>query len=101
MLENSNALCSASEANKQNLPDRALDLPVSFRYNKITSPSLTQTRASLTGFRASFCGSVYFELPVARISFFCNRCFELNAAVPIALQNLTSSFLPVKFKFQD
>ena len=35
--ENCNAFCSASEPNKQNPPDRTLDLPLFFRYKHIIS----------------------------------------------------------------
>ena len=77
MLENRNALCSASEAKKQNLPDRTLDLPVFFRYKHITSLkchlSLAQARASPTGFGATFSAVFVLNYLVERISFFCNR----------------------------
>ena len=44
MYKNNNALCWASESRKQNLSDRTLDLPLSFRLKHITSLKKTSLR---------------------------------------------------------
>ena len=56
--ENYNAVCSASESNKQNTRDRTLDLLLFFHYEYInflkTSFRLQKARVCPTGFRATF-----------------------------------------------
>ena len=59
MCKNCNALCSASESRKQNLPDITLDLPFYSRLKRITSLKNLpfhphQVRVCTTGFGATF-----------------------------------------------
>ena len=61
MPEIYNAFFSASESNKQNLRDRALDLLFFFRYNHITSlkPPVACTRGEFAlQVRGNFCGRI-------------------------------------------
>ena len=57
--------------------DRTLDLPFFFRYKHIISLknhlSLAQSESLPYWFQYKFYGRVCFDLPVERISFFCNH----------------------------
>ena len=76
MCKNDNALCSASEYIKQNLADRTLDLPFSFRLKHITSlkPPVARTKREFAVLvSGQLCSYVCFELAVERILFVCIR----------------------------
>ena len=66
-FSNVNSYSSASESIRQNSPDRTLDLSFFSHYENIPSPSPSESL--LYRFQGNFCGYVYFELLVERISF--------------------------------
>ena len=74
-MQNFNALCSVSESNKQNLRDRALDLPFFFRYKHI--PSLENLPSPATNDSLPF----WFQgnFPASFVLYFCLREFLLSA----------------------
>ena len=77
MCQNCNALRSVSESNKQNAPDRTLDLPFFFHYEHITSlknpPSPAPNESSPYWFQGNFGSSFVLN--------FCLREFLLSALV--------------------
>ena len=83
MCSNCNALCSVSESNKQNAPDRTLDLPFFLHYKDITSletlPSPAPNENLPKWFQGNFASSfvLNFCLREYLLSAFTNR-FELR-----------------------